>query len=301
MSVAPATAAAAVSKNVQTGLPKSMVPDPGWFDGDRSKFEDWWRGIRLFLKSNRVNGTDDRITAILAHLRGGVAGIYAQKKLDEFDEENDTQDWDEFVKEFKTTFSDKSKAADAEWKIETFKQGKRNTADFMIEFEALATKADTDELHAIFLLKKNVRQDIIKTILGYLPIAMPETLKEWKVAITSVGQGYESTEGRHDYKTGTGTTYSGRGQPMDIGKSNDNFKDEKPKCFNCNKYGHMAKECRSEKKECKTRTCFKCEKKGHIAKDCKGKQTMKKRKIQEEESDEEDKNDKEQGFGDDLE
>ena len=48
-------------------------------------------------------------------------------------------------------------------------------------------------------------------------------------------------------------------------------------------------------------TCFKCEKKGHIAKDCKGKQTMKKHKIQEEESDEEDKNDKEQGFGDDLE
>jgi len=48
----------------------------------------------------------------------------------------------------------------------------------MIEFEALATKADTDELHTIFLLKKNVRQDIIKTILGYPPIAMPETLKE---------------------------------------------------------------------------------------------------------------------------
>ena len=53
---------------------------------------------------------------ILARLRGGVAGIYAQKKLDEFDEDNDTQDWDEFVKEFKTTFSDKFKAADAEWK-----------------------------------------------------------------------------------------------------------------------------------------------------------------------------------------
>ena len=83
-------------------------------------------------------------------------GIYAQKKLDEFDEDNNTQDWDKFVKEFKTTFSDKSKAADAEWKIETFKQGKKNTADFMIEFEALAMKADTNELHAIFLLKKNV-------------------------------------------------------------------------------------------------------------------------------------------------
>ena len=38
----------------------------------------------------------------------------------------------------------------------------------MIEFNALAMKADTDELHAIFLLKKNVQQNIIKTILGVM-------------------------------------------------------------------------------------------------------------------------------------
>jgi len=156
MSVAPASAAVATSENVLAGLLKNMVPDPEWFNSDRMKFEDWWRGIRLFLKSNRVLDTDDRITAILAHLRRGVAGIYAQKKLDKLDKELGTQDWDDFVKELKTTFSDKSKTADVKWKIETFKQGKRNTADFIIKFEALAMKADTDELHAIFLLKKNV-------------------------------------------------------------------------------------------------------------------------------------------------
>ena len=53
-------------------------------------------------------------------------------------------------------FSNKTKVADAKWKIETFKQEKKNTADFIIEFNVLAMKADTDELHAIFLLKKNV-------------------------------------------------------------------------------------------------------------------------------------------------
>jgi len=53
-------------------------------------------------------------------------------------------------------FSNKTKAADVEWKIETFKQGKKNTTDFMIEFDTLAMKVDTDELHTIFLLKKNV-------------------------------------------------------------------------------------------------------------------------------------------------
>jgi len=112
--------------------------------------------MRLFLKSNRVMETNDKITAILAHLRGGVAGIYAQRKLDKLDKETRTQDWEEFVWEIKTIFSDKIKAADAEWKIETFKQGKKNIVDFMIEFNTLAMRADTNELHTIFLLKKNV-------------------------------------------------------------------------------------------------------------------------------------------------
>ena len=59
------------------------------------------------------------------------------------------------MKEIKTTFSDKTKVADAKWKIEMFKQGKKNMADFIIEFETLAMKVDIDKLHAIFLLKKN--------------------------------------------------------------------------------------------------------------------------------------------------
>ena len=54
--------------------------------------------------------TDNRITAILDHLRGGIAGIYAQKKLDKLDEELGIQDQNEFIKEIKTTFSDKTKA-----------------------------------------------------------------------------------------------------------------------------------------------------------------------------------------------
>ena len=66
----------------------------------------------------------------------------------------------------------------------------------MVEFEALAIKAETNNIHAIFLLRKNVRSDIIKMILVYPLIAVPESLKEWNMAITSVRQEYESTESR---------------------------------------------------------------------------------------------------------
>ena len=61
----------------------------------------------------------------------------------------------------------------------------------MIEFKALAIKTETDDIYAIFLLKKNVRSNIIKNILGYPPIVAPKTLKKWKVAITSVRQEQE--------------------------------------------------------------------------------------------------------------
>ena len=84
--------------------------------------------------------------------------------------------------------------------------------------------------------------DIIKKILEYLLMTVPGSLKEQKVAITSVRQRYESTESQHGYKTGTETTFGERGAPIDIGKSKDNFnKNGKLRYFNYNICEHMAK------------------------------------------------------------
>jgi len=63
ISVAPAPVTV---QNEQAEMPKIIVPDPKWFNGSRIKFKNWWREVRLFLKSNRITGIDDRITAIVA-------------------------------------------------------------------------------------------------------------------------------------------------------------------------------------------------------------------------------------------
>ena len=65
--------------------------------------------------------TNNRITAILACLREDVVRIYIQKKLNKLNKELKTQNWNNFVKEIKIMFSDKTKAADAKQKIEFFK------------------------------------------------------------------------------------------------------------------------------------------------------------------------------------
>ena len=45
---------------------------------------------------------------------------------------------------------------------------KQYITDYIIEFKVLAIKIETNDMYIIFLLKKNFRSDIIKTILGYL-------------------------------------------------------------------------------------------------------------------------------------
>lgn len=130
-------------------------------------------------------------------------------------------------------------------------------------------KSETDDIYVIFLLKKNVQTDIIKIILGYLLIIVPEMLREWKIAIILVEQEYESTESQKDYKIRIRMTYGERGVPMNIGKARENFNENRrPKCFNCNAYRYMEKKYWKLKKEWDTRNCYKCNKVGYITKDC---------------------------------
>jgi len=78
---------------------------------------------------------------------------------------------------------------------------------------------------------------------------------------------------------------------MDIGKAQDNFdKNRRPRCFNCNTYGHIARECRKPKKKKEIRKCYKCNKVGHLVKNCRFKWKMKIRRNQEKS----DKSDKEE-------
>jgi len=108
------------------------------------------------------------------------------------------------------------------------------------------------------------------------------------MAITAVGQGYEWTNIRYDYRTGSGITYGGMSKPMEIGRQQNNRQGRKPKCYNCNKFRHMAKDCR-QSKEKKPQGCFKCDKEGHIAIGCRAPQQMKTRSSQQEDSENEEK------------
>ena len=67
---------------------------------------------------------------------------------------------------------------------------------------------------------------------------------------------------------------------MNIGKAKDNYDiDQKPKYFNYNIYGHIAKNCRKLKKERKTRKYYKYNNVGHITENYRSGQKIKNKSI----------------------
>jgi len=52
---------------------------------------------------------------------------------------------------------------------------------------------------------------------------------------------------------------------MEIREQKNNKQGCKPKYYNCNRFRHMAKDCRQPKKEKKPQEYFKCSKEEHIA------------------------------------
>ncbi|KXN89216.1 Gag-Pol polyprotein [Leucoagaricus sp. SymC.cos] len=165
---------------------------------------------------------------------------------------------------------------EAEWRIKEFKQGRMHIQDFLIEFEVLKRKAKTDDSHALFLLKKHIQPDIIKTIMGYSTDYQPTSYMEWMSSISTVEKRYKFTELKWQHTMSSGVTYGERGQLMEIGhvtpQTPHHIDKRNPKCYSCGKFGYIAKNCPEPKNTCAPANtkvqCYNCGKFRHISEYC---------------------------------
>jgi hypothetical protein len=61
--------------------------------------------MKLFLKFNKVNSPDMKITATISWMRGGTAGNFATHWMDKVANTDDTMDWKAFDDDLTGSFS----------------------------------------------------------------------------------------------------------------------------------------------------------------------------------------------------
>ena len=175
-----------VRPNIRIG--KSIAAKPEPYDGDRTKYIQWWRTVELYLAGFEEEPSDrQKVLIILSYMKGqNAAGrwadLYVTQGL------NAVCSFDEFADQLKKMFQPPDIRHNAEKRLLALRQGKETVEDFMTRLKQLVIEAEYNVSHHSRLLINIMRNGIHNEIVEMVERSQPHLLNNasfsaWETAL----------------------------------------------------------------------------------------------------------------------
>lgn len=251
-------------------LPKLDVAKPDTFNGAEGKLEDFLHQLNLVFSANpeTYNDEDQKITYALSYMKAGRAQIWAQQFMKKHGHESTyTESWSDFISLLKQSFGAADLSLKAVDKLYELKQGKMSADEYIVAFEELEVDSGWDNKALMDQFERGLSSNLAAS--DYRLERMSKTLQEWKMWARQFDRQWRLYEEKHKlqkyqkssdgaYKApnstvktttaahgtfhggsawhdGTGMTFDGQGQSMDIDKAR-----QRGACFTCEQIGHIS-------------------------------------------------------------
>jgi hypothetical protein len=249
--------------------------DPEVFGGDRKKADPFLRAVKLTIAIQPKSFPDDqtKILYALSYMQGGSAGDWASNYSRAIlDGDSPFPDWETFCNRFEAAFGDADREANARQRLRSLKMTRGMTAEeYTTAFEAISGKTGFNDEALMDAYEHGLLRNLVEKIhLDTLPL----TIQEWKDKATRIDKLWRRFNEQHslfpanprqDNRPGTNRLFrpspntsqslptssrpavapSASSGPMDLdsNRNQNNPRRVAGLCWNCNKPGHIARDC----------------------------------------------------------
>ena len=243
----------ALSRKVQ------MLSDPSMYTGDRAKFHEWWTKMKVWIRAHDTVLTlnFDKCTAIRSRMEGPIAGHYTANQMNECTDRGIWSDWGILKDEIEAHFSAQTNVEWSQQELGKLKQGFMRIEDFINKFVSLKHQGNVSDDFACALLEQAICPELLHEVLltncnisdwddfSQCTLKVGRNLERLQIIRGGYTPGYNNLAGSSRFSA-TGTQ-PGAGTPMNIGTAQQQQRTGNPQCYNCQQFGHIARNCRNKK------------------------------------------------------
>jgi len=249
---------------------------PSNFDGSLAKSEDFLNSLELYFFGREGLIDQQKIAVALSFMKEGTASKWAKRKLKQLRNQATAPTWEQFVSDFKKSFSDPDPRGSARHSLELLKQGNSTADDYVSSFKELMDDTGYNDAALLDMFEKGLSKVLVDRIYS-LP-DLPETLEEWMSQALKFDRLKRRREERNKHASHPGSSAT-QSKPSPSSSTNTpkqtitvkptSFSSSSSSSFSSSEVVPM--EVDASRKRAGLKVCYKCRKPGHFARDCQSK------------------------------